>query len=45
MDKIEKVRKLLNDLGMPKKQQADICVLTILGMPPMRKLTDCVRNT
>ena len=39
MDKIEKVRNLLNDLGLPQKQQADICVLTILGMANLKKTT------
>lgn len=37
MDKIEKVRTLLNDLGIPKQQQADICVLTILSMANLKK--------
>ena len=32
MDKIEKTRKLLNSLGLPQKQQTDICVLTVLSM-------------
>ena len=45
MDKIEKVRKLLNDLGMPKKQQADICVLTILGMANLKKTTKWTKAT
>lgn len=37
MDKIERVRKLLEELGLPKQQQADICVLTILGMADLKK--------
>ena len=37
MDKIEQIRELLKDIGMPKKQQADICVLTILGMSNLKK--------
>ena len=32
MDKIEQIRELLKNLGLPKRQQADICVLTILSM-------------
>ncbi len=32
MDKIETVRSLLVSLGMPKRQQADICCLSILAM-------------
>lgn len=39
MDKIERVRKLLKDIGMPKRQQADLCVLTILGMANLTKTT------
>lgn len=39
MDKIERVRKLLKDIGMPKRQQADLCVLTILGMANLKKTT------
>lgn len=39
MDKIEQVRKLLESLGMPKRQQADICVLTILGMADLKTHT------
>ena len=39
MDKIEQVRALLENLGMPKRQQADICALTILGMANVAKGT------
>lgn len=39
MDKIERIRKLLKDIGMPKRQQADLCVLTILGMANLKKTT------
>lgn len=39
MDKIEKTRELLESIGLPKKQQADICVLTILGMANLKKTT------
>jgi hypothetical protein len=39
MDKIERVRKLLKDIGMPKRQQTDLCVLTILGMANLKKTT------
>lgn len=39
MDKIEKTRELIESLGLPKKQQADICVLTILGMANLKKTT------
>ena len=37
MDKIEQIRLLLGNLGLPPKQQADICVLTILGMANIKK--------
>lgn len=39
MDKIERIRILLKEIGLPEKQQADICVLTILGMADMKKAT------
>ncbi len=39
MDKIGTIRELLVDIGMPKQQQADICVLTILGMANLQKTT------
>ena len=39
MDKVEKIRNLLGSLGLPKKQQADICVLSILGMANLKKRT------
>ncbi|MBR1516630.1 MAG: restriction endonuclease [Bacteroidales bacterium] len=37
MDKIEKVRMLLKSIGMPERQQTDICVLTILSMANLKK--------
>lgn len=37
MDKIERVRQILCKVGLPKRQQADICVLTILGMAGIKK--------
>ena len=40
MDKIERIRILLKEIGLPEKQQADICVLTILGMADMKRLQD-----
>ena len=39
MDKIKKIRELLESIGMPRKQQSDICVLTILGMGNIKKRT------
>ena len=39
MDKIEKVRQLLKNIGMPKKQQADVCVITVLCMANLKKTT------
>ena len=45
MDKIERVRKLLKDIGMPKRQQADLCVLTILGMANLKKTTKWSKAT
>lgn len=45
MDKIEQTRELLNELGLPKRQQADICVLTILGMANLKKTTEWSKAT
>lgn len=39
MDKIERIKILLKDIGMPVKQQADICALTILAMANLKKTT------
>lgn len=39
MDKIEEIRKLLEALELPRKQQSDICLLTILGMAQLKKRT------
>ncbi len=36
MEKIEIIRNLLNTLGMPKAQQADICCLSVLAMANIR---------
>lgn len=32
MGKIEDARKILSSLGMPKKQQADLCCYSLLAM-------------
>ena len=45
MDKIERIRLLLGNLGLPPKQQADICVLTILGMANIRKTSKWENST
>lgn len=37
MDKIEKIKDLLNRVGVPQKQQSDICALTILGLAGIKK--------
>lgn len=39
MDHITIIRELLTSLGMPKKQQSDICVLTVLGMANLKPET------
>ena len=39
MDKIERIKILLKDIGMPVRQQADICALTILAMANLKKTT------
>lgn len=45
MDKIERVRKLLFSLGLPKKQQTDICALTILCMANLKRNTKWINAT
>ena len=37
MDKIDQVRDLLSQIGMPQKQQSMICVFTLLAMANLRK--------
>ena len=32
MSKIDEARKFLEDIGMPKAQQSDICALSLLAM-------------
>lgn len=39
MDKIEKVKKLLEDLGLPKPQRKDSCVLALLSLANIGKRT------
>ena len=39
MDRITETRELLTTLGLPKAQQSDICVLTILGMANIKPST------
>lgn len=40
MDHIIETRELLAALGLPKAQQSDICVLTVLGMADIKPETD-----
>lgn len=40
MDHITETRELLAALGLPKAQQSDICVLTVLGMADIKSETD-----
>ena len=40
MDHITETRELLAALGLPKAQQSDICVLTVLGMADIKPETD-----
>ena len=39
MDKIERVKKLLEELGLPKRQQSDMCALVILSLANVGKRT------
>ena len=45
MDKITAIRDLLVTLGLPKKQQSDICVLTILGLAQLQQDTPWTEAT
>lgn len=40
MDHLTETRELLAALGLPKAQQSDICVLTVLGMADIKSETD-----
>ena len=40
MDHVTETRELLATLGLPKTQQSDICVLTVLGMADIKPETD-----
>ena len=37
MDKLETIKKLLADVGMPDKQQSDLCALTMLGLANLKE--------
>lgn len=37
MSKIEEARRILNELNVPKKQQADLCCFVILAMSNIRE--------
>ena len=37
MDKLETIKKLLADVGMPERQQNDICALTLLGLANLKQ--------
>ena len=39
MDHMTETRELLAALGLPRQQQSDICVLTILGMANIKPET------
>ena len=39
MDKIERVKKLLEELGLPKRQQSEMCALVILSLANLGKRT------
>lgn len=45
MDKIEQTKQLLNNIGMPRQQQLDMCALTILAMAGVRKATPWSKAT
>ena len=37
MDKLNTIKKLLSVIGMPAKQQSDLCALTLLAMAQLRE--------
>ena len=37
MDKLNTIKKLLSVIGMPAKQQSDLCALTLLAMAQLRQ--------
>lgn len=37
MDKLETVKKLLADVGMPERQQSDLCALALLGLANLKE--------
>lgn len=37
MDKLETIKKLLADVGMPDKQQSDLCAMTMLGLANLKE--------
>lgn len=39
MDKLEYAKSLLNKIGMPQKQQSDICALSLLAMAGLKRKT------
>lgn len=39
MDKLEYTKSLLNQIGMPRKQQGDMCALAILAMAGLKRKT------
>lgn len=45
MDKIERVKKLLEDLGLPKPQRKDSCVLALLSLANIGKRTPWAEAT
>lgn len=45
MDKLELVKQLLEHIGMPARQQSDLCCLTLLAMANLKKGTPCNKAT
>lgn len=37
MDKLDTIKKLLAGVGMPKRQQSDLCALTVLGLAQLKE--------
>ncbi len=45
MDKLEYAKSLLNLIGMPKKQQSDLCALVLLAMAGLKRESRCSEAT
>lgn len=45
MDKLTRIKQILNTIGMPKAQQADLCAYVILAMAELKTNTSFAKST